>query len=49
MIVYALHDYLHHWNPNIIFLSKTKLRMKRMEKTKSKSGFANGLIVPSVS
>ena len=45
--VHALGDYVRHWNPKLVFLSKTNLKIRRMEKVKFKLGFPNGLIVPS--
>lgn len=38
---------MQHWKPIIVFLSKTKLKKKQMEKVREKTGLLNGLIVPS--
>lgn len=35
------------WDPDFIFLSKTKLKKRSMEKKKESVGFTNGLVVPS--
>ena len=45
--VYALREYLRRWNPELIFLSETKLKSRRMEKVKYKLGFSNDLFVSS--
>ena len=45
--VHALGDYVRRWNPKLVFLSETKLKIRRMEKVKFKLGFPNGLIVAS--
>lgn len=45
--IHVLHNYVQRWNSNIVFLVKTKAKLKRMEKIKFKLGFSNGLIVPS--
>ena len=45
--VHALGDYVRRWNPKLVFLSETKLKVRRMEKVKFRLGFPNGLIVPS--
>ena len=34
------------WDPNFVFLSKTKLKKKAMERAKRKVGFVYGLVVP---
>ena len=46
--VWALHDLVRRWNPKVIFLIETKAKTRRMERIKSRLGFANGLIVPYV-
>ena len=47
-IVHTLGNYIRRWNPKLVFLSKTKLKCRRMEKVKFRLGFPNGLIVPSM-
>ena len=34
------------WDPNIVFLMETKLKMSAMKRKKEKAGFGFGLIVP---
>ena len=46
-LVRVLHEFVQWWDPKIVFLSETKLKKKAMENEKEKTGFANGLIVPS--
>ena len=46
-IVYTLRDYVRCWNPNLVFLSETKSKCRRMEKIKFKLGFTNELCVSS--
>ena len=46
-VINALRDYVRRWNPNLVFLSETKSKCRRMEKIKFKLGFTNGLCVPS--
>ena len=41
-----LGELVQRWNPNIIFLSETKIKKKAMEKIMEKINFVNGLIVP---
>ena len=45
--VRVLCEFVQRWDPKIVFLSETKLKKKAMENEKEKTGFANGLIVPS--
>ena len=45
--VRVLYEFVQRWDPKIVFLSETKLKKKAMENEKEKTGFANGLIVPS--
>ena len=47
-LVRAPYDLMRHWNPKIVFLMETKLKMNCMERIRNRIGFANGLIVPSV-
>ena len=42
-----LGELVQRWNPKIIFLSKTKIKMKATEKIMEKINFVNGLNVPS--
>ena len=44
--VRVLGELVQRWNPNIIFLSETKIKKKAMEKIMEKINFVNGLIVP---
>ena len=44
--VRVLGELVQRWNPNIIFLSETKIKKKAMEKIMEKINFGNGLIVP---
>ena len=44
--VRVLGELVQRWNPNIIFLSETKIKKRAMEKIMEKINFVNGLIVP---
>ncbi|XP_050290428.1 uncharacterized protein LOC126728679 [Quercus robur] len=45
--VRALRDLVQQWNPEIFFLIKTKVGVRRMIKVKERNGFPNGLVVPN--
>ncbi|KAL0001316.1 hypothetical protein SO802_015097 [Lithocarpus litseifolius] len=42
----AQRNIVQRWDPKIVFLSKTKLRKKAMERAKARVGFVYGLVVP---
>ena len=47
MIIFkALREMVQRWDPNIVFLMETKLKMSAMKREKEKAGFVFGLIVP---
>ena len=45
-LVKVLRELVQRWDPNIVFLSETKLNKKGMKKVKEKAGFIDGLIIP---
>ena len=45
--VRALHNLVQQWDPDFVFLSKTKLKKMSMEKKKVSVGYTNGLVIPS--
>ena len=47
MIIFkALREMVQSWDPNIVFLMETKLKMSAMKRENEKAGFVFGLIVP---
>ena len=44
--VRALREMVQCWDPNIVFLMETKLKLSAMKRAKEKGGFVFGLIVP---
>ena len=47
MVIFkALREMVQRWDPNIVFLMETKLKMSAMKREKEKAGFIFGLIVP---
>ena len=47
MIIFkALREVVQSWDPNIVFLMETKLKMSAMKRENEKAGFVFGLIVP---
>ena len=46
-LVRALCNLVQQWDPDFVFLSKTKLKKKSMEKKKVSVDFINGLVIPS--
>ena len=44
----VLRELVQQWDPNIVFLSETKLNKKGMKKVKEKAGFIDGLIIPKL-
>ena len=47
-LVKVLRELVQQWDPNIVFLSETKLNKKGMKKVKEKAGFIDGLIIPKL-
>ena len=45
--VRALRGLVQQWDPNFVFLSKTKLKKNSMDKKEGNVGFINGLVIPS--
>ncbi|KAL4628496.1 hypothetical protein ACB092_05G243100 [Castanea dentata] len=45
--VRALHDMVRRWDPRIVFLLETKLKVRHVERVRKRLGFANGFIKPS--
>ncbi|XP_050252314.1 uncharacterized protein LOC126698852 [Quercus robur] len=45
--VRVLRNIVQQWDPDFVFLSETKLRMRSMERKKRSIGFTNGLVIPS--
>ena len=43
----ALHNIVRRWDPEVVFLSETKMRIASMKRIKMKLGFFNGLYVQS--
>ena len=47
MIIFkALREMVQRWDPKIVFLMETKLKMSAMKREKENAGFVFGLIVP---
>ena len=47
MVIFkALREMVQRWDPNIVFLMETKLKMSAMKREKEKAGFVFGLIFP---
>ena len=41
----ALREYVRWWDPKVVFLSETKMKINRMKRVKEKINFANGFYV----
>ena len=41
----ALREYVRRWDPKVVFLSETKMKINRMKRVKEKINFANGFHV----
>ena len=46
-LVWVLRNLVQQWDPDLVFLSETKLKKRSMEKKKVSVGFINGLVIPS--
>ena len=44
-IVGALREYVRQWDPKVVFLSETKMKINKMKRVKEKINFANGFHV----
>ena len=46
-LVWVLRNLVQQWDPDLVFLSETKLKKRSMEKKKVSVGFINGLVILS--